>query len=122
MTTYDTVAKRYIDAWNLTDPDARRAAVAELFADDARCIDPLAVAEGKEAITATIGAVQQQFPGFEFRLAGPVDGHHNQARFGWELGPAGQPAPIVGFDVAVTDDDGRIRSVFGFLDKVPATP
>jgi hypothetical protein len=122
MTTYDTVAKRYIDAWNLTDPDARRAAVAELFADDARYIDPLAVAEGKEAITATIGAVQQQFPGFEFRLAGPVDGHHNQARFGWELGPAGQPAPIVGFDVAVTDDDGRIRSVFGFLDKVPATP
>ena len=36
-----------------------------------------------------IGAVQQQFPGFSFRLAGPVDGHHNQARFGWELGPDG---------------------------------
>lgn len=122
MTTYDTIAKRYIDAWNLTDPDARRAAVDELYADDARYIDPLAVAEGREAISATIGAVQQQFPGFEFRLAGPVDGHHNQARFGWELGPAGQPAPIVGFDVAVTDDDGRIRSVFGFLDRVPATP
>jgi hypothetical protein len=54
-------------------------------------------------------------------LAGPVDGHHNQARFGWEPGPAGSPAPIVGFDVAVSDDSGRIQTVLGFLDKVPAT-
>jgi SnoaL-like domain len=121
MTTYDGIAQRYSDAWNLTDPAARRAALEELYTDDARYIDPLAVAEGREAISATIGAVQQKFPGFQFRLAGPVDGHHNQARFGWELGPAGESAPIVGFDVAVTDDDGRIRSVFGFLDKVPAT-
>ncbi|OBG28781.1 nuclear transport factor 2 family protein [Mycobacterium sp. 852002-51057_SCH5723018] len=122
MTTYDNIAQRYIDAWNLTDPAARREAVDELYTADARYIDPVAVAEGKEAISATIGAVQQQFPGFQFRLAGPVDGHHNQARFCWELGPVGESAPIVGFDVAVTDDDDRIRSVFGFLDKVPATP
>jgi hypothetical protein len=26
---------------------------------------------------------------------------------------------IVGFDVAVTGDDGRLVSVLGFLDKVP---
>jgi hypothetical protein len=68
-----------------------------------------------------IGAVQHWFPGFSFRLAGPVDGHHNQVRFGWEPGPAGSPAPIVGFDVAVSDDSGRIQTVLGFLDKVPAT-
>ena len=77
-------------------------------------------AEGREAIASLIGAVQQQFPDFKFRLAGPVDGHHDQARFGWELGPAGSPAPIVGFDVAVSDDSGRIQTVLGFLDKVPA--
>jgi hypothetical protein len=120
MTTYTEIAHRYIDSWNETDPTSRRAAVDGLYAEDAIYIDPLAVAEGREAIAATIAAVQQQFPGFVFRLAGPVDGHHNQARFGWELGPAGEPAPIVGFDVAVTDDDGRIRTVLGFLDKVPA--
>jgi hypothetical protein len=63
--------------------------------------------------------VHEQFPGFTFRLAGPVDGHHDQARFGWELGPEGIEAPIVGFDVAVTDEVGRIRQVHGFLDRVP---
>jgi hypothetical protein len=120
MTTYDELAQRYVDTWNETDPDARRAAVDGLYTEDARYIDPLAAAEGREAIAAMIGAVQQQFAGFVFRLAGPVDGHHNQARFGWELGPAGAEAPIVGFDVAVTDGSGRIQTVLGFLDKVPA--
>ena len=120
MTAYDDLAQRYIDAWNETDADARRTAVDKLYTDDARYVDPLAVADGREAIASMIGAVQEQFPGFRFRLAGPVDGHHNQARFGWELGPADGEAPIVGFDVAVTDDDGRISTVLGFLDKVPS--
>ena len=120
MTAYDELAQRYIDTWNETDPSARRAAVDQLYAEDARYVDPLAAADGREAIAAMIGAVQEQFPGFVFRLAGPVDGHHDQARFGWELGPAGAPAPIVGFDVVVSDDGGRIQTVLGFLDKVPA--
>ena len=120
MTNYDEIAQRYIDTWNETDPSARRAAVDQLYTEDARYVDPLAAAEGRAAIAAMIGAVQEQFPGFVFRLAGPVDGHHNQARFGWELGPAGAEAPIVGFDVAVVDDSDRIQTVLGFLDKVPA--
>lgn len=121
MTAYDELAQRYIDTWNETDASPRRAAVDELYTEDARYVDPMGDAEGREAIASMIGAVQEQFPGFRFRLAGPVDGHHNQARFSWELGPAGSPAPIVGFDVAVSDDSGRIQTVLGFLDKVPAT-
>ena len=121
MTDFDTLAQRYIAVWNETDADARSAAVAALYAEDARYTDPLVDAEGREAIAATIGAVQQQFPGFVFRLAGPVDAHHDQARFTWELGPAGAAeAPIVGFDVAVRDGDGRLASVLGFLDRVPS--
>jgi hypothetical protein len=82
--------------------------------------DPLGVAAGRDAIDATIGGVRGQFPGFEFRLAGEVDAHHNVARFTWELGPAGGEALVVGFDVAVLDGEGRISRVHGFLDKVPA--
>jgi hypothetical protein len=121
MTTYDDLAQSYIDAWNETDSNTRRKAVDQLYTEDAQYVDPLAAAEGREAIFSMIGAVQEQFPGFMFRLAGPVDGHHNQARFGWELGPEGAEAPIVGFDVAVVDDAGRIQTVLGFLDKVPAS-
>ena len=50
-----------------------------------------------------------------------VDAHHEQARFTWHLGPEGAAEPIVvGFDVAVLNGGGQIRSVYGFLDKVPA--
>ncbi len=61
------------------------------------------------------------FPGHVFRLAGDVDAHHGIARFGWELVPAtgGEPL-VVGFDVAVAAADGRLRGVYGFLDRVPA--
>ncbi|MGA8460309.1 MAG: nuclear transport factor 2 family protein, partial [Streptosporangiaceae bacterium] len=60
-----------------------------------------------------------QFPGLVLRLGGPVDGHHNLARFSWHLGPAGGEPIVIGFDVAVLAGD-RIESVHGFLDKVPA--
>jgi hypothetical protein len=120
MTATTELADRYLAAWNETDPAARAAAMAALFTDDVRYSDPLVTADGVAALDATIGAVQQQFPGFVFRLAGPVDAHHDQFRFTWELGPAGQEAPVAGFDVAVVDADGRIRTVLGFLDRVPA--
>jgi len=119
MTDYTELAGRYIDAWNETDPTTRAALVKDLFSANARYTDPMAAAEGPEAITATIGAVQNQFPGFRFRLAGEADGHHDQVRFTWELGPGSEPAPIVGFDVAVLGPDSKIRTVLGFLDRVP---
>jgi len=119
--TFDDLAQRYIATWNETDPEARREQVKQLYTEDARYTDPMADAVGREAISTTIGAVQQQFPGFRFRLAGPVDAHHNQARFGWELGPAGEEPPIAGFDVVIGDGEGRLRAVLGFLDRLPAS-
>jgi hypothetical protein len=117
------LAERYIAAWNTTDPAARRQAVDNLYAEDARYVDPLVDARGREAIDATIAAAQARFPGFVFRLAGPVDAHHDLVRFTWELRPAGAPddeAPVVGSDVAVSDAQGRLQTVLGFLDRVPS--
>ncbi len=114
------IIERYIASWNETNPERRRELLEDLWVADASYVDPLAAASGRDEIHATIAAVQAQFPGFTFTLAGPVDAHHNQARFTWGLGPAGTEPVIVGFDVAVTAQDGRLASVLGFLDKVPA--
>jgi SnoaL-like domain len=120
MSDFPEVADQYIAMWNETDPSARRAIITSLWAEDAQYIDPLVAAAGYDEIDATVAAVQQQFAGMVFRLASAVDAHHDQARFTWELGPAGGPALVVGFDVAQRDEDGRLRLVLGFLDKVPA--
>ncbi|GAC1384327.1 MAG: nuclear transport factor 2 family protein [Acidimicrobiales bacterium] len=121
MADYQMVASHYIAAWNERDAARRREALDALWSDDASYTDPLVTARGTDEIDATIAAVQGQFPTFAFRLAGAVDGHHGQCRFGWELGPYGADAPVAGFDVAVLGDDGRIQAVFGFLDRVPGT-
>jgi hypothetical protein len=120
MTTFDTIANAYVAAWNAHDAADRTQAVAAAFAPDATYTDPLAAVSGRAAIAELIGGAQQQFTGWTFRLAGPVDGHHGQARFTWALGPEDGVAPVVGFDVVTLDDDGLITSVLGFLDKVPA--
>ena len=114
------VIERYIASWNQTDPQLRRKVVNEVWAQDATYIDPLAEAHGRDAIDATIAAVQAQFPGLTFTLLDSVDTHHRQARFTWGLGPDGAEPLVVGFDVAVADSEGRLTSVLGFLDKVPA--
>lgn len=119
MSDIQQLAEQYIAFWNETDPAARRAAIGAVLADGARYTDPLADVTGPDALDSVVGAVQAQFPGLVFTL-GPVDAHHDIARFTWELGPAGGESLVVGFDVVSTGEDGRIERVHGFLDKVPA--
>ncbi|SHL80390.1 nuclear transport factor 2 family protein [Streptomyces yunnanensis] len=113
-------AERYLTAWNATEEGARVKAVAAAFTEDATYTDPLAEVAGHDGLAAAIAGAHQQFPGFAFRPLGVVDGHHDIARFGWELVAPDGSAPVAGFDVVRLAEDGRIRSVLGFLDRVPA--
>ncbi|WP_330302298.1 MULTISPECIES: nuclear transport factor 2 family protein [unclassified Streptomyces] len=118
---YETAVARYFEAWNAGGQDALAKAVAAAWTADGSYTDPLADVRGHEQIAALITAAQEQFPGFAFRLLGAVDGHHDVARFGWELvSEADGSAPVAGFDVITLDGEDRIRSVHGFLDRVPA--
>jgi SnoaL-like domain len=122
MTDVQRVIERYIDVWNATDPGPRRELIGEVFTEDAAYSDPLAAVRGRDAIDEFIAAAQAQFAGLQFSLGGPIDAHHDQARFTWHLGAPGIEEPVViGFDVAIFND-GRIRDVYGFLDKVPSGP
>jgi SnoaL-like protein len=122
MNNGTNLVERYLAIWNETNAEARRAAVVDFWTEDGRYVDPLSDVEGHEQISALIGGVQHQVPGHVFRLVdGAVDAHHNVARFQWELVPTGGgEALAIGFDVAVTAEDGRVESVLGFLDKAPA--
>ncbi|MFD4368213.1 nuclear transport factor 2 family protein [Rhodococcus sp. NPDC058521] len=120
MTHFDELAGRYIETWNETDEHKRRELIDRYWSPNARYIDPLGVARGPEAIASMIAGAQSQFAGFEFSLAGSVDAHHDLARFSWHLGKSGEAPVVVGFDVAECDSEGRLTSVLGFLDQVPA--
>ena len=120
MSDFDQVIERYLTIWNETDPSVRRTAIGEVFAEGVRYVDPLAAVEGRDALDALIGVVREQFAGMEFSLGGPVDAHHDQARFTWHLGRPGEEPLVIGFDVAERDADGRIFQLLGFIDRAPA--
>lgn len=115
----DTTVTDYLATWNATG-DQRKALLARYFADDVTYTDPLAVASSAAELDAVIEAVQEQFAGMTFTQVGEVDAHHQQLRFQWGLGPAGEVPIVIGFDVVVLDNANRIADVRGFLDKVPA--
>jgi hypothetical protein len=118
---YESAVARYFEAWNAAEPETLAKAVAAAWAADGGYTDPLADVRGHDQIAAAIAAAHEQFPGFSFRLTGSVDGHHDTARFSWELvSDADGSAPVAGSDVITLDAQGRVRSVLGFLDRVPA--
>jgi hypothetical protein len=121
VTDVQTVVDRYIDTWNETDPRRRRALIGEVYAEDAGYTDPLVSVHGHDAIDQFVAAAQAQFAGLHFRLGSTVDAHHDQARFTWHLAAPGADEPVViGFDVAILAD-GRLRDVYGFIDRAPST-
>ena len=120
MTDAAQIADRYIAVWNETDQARRFALLTESWAENATYVDPVMSGEGLEQIGALIAAVHERFPGFRFKLEGCADGHHDKVRFSWALGPDAEADLIKGTDFVVIEH-GRLKSVTGFLDKVPAT-
>ncbi len=114
------ITTHYLATWNAVDATARRTLLEQHWTEQASYVDPLADVAGHAGLDAAIAGVHQQFPGFVFTALGAPDTHHDVTRFRWGLGPEGAEPLVEGFDVVRTDAAGRIASVVGFLDKVPA--
>ena len=118
MDNASTIAERYIAICNETDVARRRALIAENWLDGATYVDPLMAGRGHAEIDGLVSAVQARVPGFRFALIA-ADGYGDRLRFSWKLGPADNDDMIKGTDFAIVEN-GRLREVNGFLDKVPA--
>jgi len=114
------IVNAYLDTWNARTDADRKELLERHWSADATYVDPLAEVAGRESIGGVIEAVHAQFPEFVFSQVAEPDSHHAQTRFQWGLGPADEEPIIIGFDVITEDEDGRIRTVVGFLDRVPA--
>lgn len=119
MTDLNTIAENYIAAWNESDAARRKALLEATFTEDVGYRDPIMQGDGHDGIAALIEGVQQRFAGIRFSLKGKPDGFADTVRFSWNLGPEGVESVIEGTDIGVIEN-GRLKSVTGFLDKVPA--
>ncbi|MDE2362998.1 MAG: nuclear transport factor 2 family protein [Hyphomicrobiales bacterium] len=118
--TAEKIVDRYLAIWNERDADKRRALIAQAWTEDAVYVDPVMRGAGHDGIDAMIAGAQARFPGFRFSTLGAPDAHNDRLRFRWTAGPEDGPTVIDGADYATLAADGRLASVCGFLDRVPA--
>ena len=119
-TAPDATVEAYVATWNETDAARRQAGIARAWAAAGRYRDPLMASEGHAGIDAMLAGVQARFPGFVLKRTSKVDAHNGAARFTWSLGPAAGPSVVEGVDFCALAPDGRLASVVGFIDKMPA--
>jgi SnoaL-like domain len=118
-TGVDATVDTYVASWNETDPARRRAAIAEAWSASGTYRDPVMTSDGHAGVDAMLAGVQAKFPGFVLRRISKIDHHNDAVRFAWSLGPASGPSVVEGVDFCTLGTDGRLASVFGFIDKMP---
>jgi hypothetical protein len=138
MTTPTELVERYVAMWNDADPDARSAAVHELWAQDGAhilqlpdqmlgeakrigFINPVLEARGHNALEARVTRAHQEFVAsgeFRFRPCGRAVQVGEVIKFGWEMVPAagGNPA-ATGLEFLLLDAQGRIRCDYQFIER-----
>ncbi len=116
MSNPDALVNSYIAMWNEANPERRRELVAQTVTEDASYLDPMMTGVGIDGIDAMIAGAQQQFPGHRFALVAGPDAHHDRVRFSWSLAANGSEPVAIGSDFATLAEDGRMRSIVGFLE------
>jgi hypothetical protein len=114
--------------WNETDAARRRAGIARAWEAAGRYRDPLMASGGHAGIDAKLAGMQARFPGAAcpepsrrvIQRTSAIDAHNDCARFSWSLGPAAGPAVVEGVDFCALLPEGRLVSVVGFIDRMPA--
>jgi hypothetical protein len=121
MSKANELVVSYLAAWNERDPKHRRELVMKTWGNGGSYTDAHRNGVGHEAIDAMIKTAQDSFPGYQLRLVSGIEAHNNFIRFSWAAGGSPDaPLYLAGTDFAVIGDDGRLRSVAGFVDAAPA--
>lgn len=100
-----------------SDPDRRRAAVDDLYTEDAVFYDPKGFHRGRDAINDIAGKIRAMHPDFRYTPTRPPEALHDAAgRLQWISGRPGEPAAYAGTDFIVVRD-GRIAALYLFFDS-----
>ena len=98
------------------DAKRRRAAIDELWTENAALYVPPGVFVGRDAIDKFAGELRATHPHFVYTPIGEPQALHNAGRLAWTSGPRGEAPDYTGWDVIIVED-GRIAALYVFLDQ-----
>ena len=102
------------------DPARRRAAIDEIFVEDAVFYEPDGVHRGRDAIDRVAGIIRAAQPGLSYSPLRPPEELHGAAgRLQWVAGHPGEAQAHAGTDFILVRE-GRIAALYLFFDPVPA--
>ena len=107
------------DVFGENDPVRRRAAIDEIFHEDAVFHDPKGgIFRGREEIDRIAGVIRATHPDFEYQPLSPPEELGDAGRVRWVSGTPGKPPACAGTDFIVARN-GLIASVYLFFDNLP---
>ena len=116
-----TLLQRNLDeVFGEIDPERRRAAIDEIFHEDAVFYDPGGgIYRGRDEIHEIAGKVKAMHPDFRYQPLAPPEEIGDGGRVRWVSGTPGKPAEYAGTDFIIARD-GKIAAVYLFFDEVAA--
>jgi hypothetical protein len=107
------------DVFGEMDPARRRAAIDEIFHEDAVFYDPNGGAfRGRDEIDRIAGVIKADHPTYRYQPLSPPDVLGDAGRVRWVSGEPGQPPAYAGTDFIIARD-GKIAAVYLFFDGLP---
>jgi SnoaL-like protein len=107
------------DVFGESDPVRRRAAIDELFHEDAAFHDPKrGIFRGRAEIDRIAGLIKPTHPDFKYQPLSPPEELGDAGRVRWVSGTPGKPPAYAGTDFIIARN-GRIASLYLFFDSLP---
>lgn len=107
------------DVFGEGDPVRRRAAIDEIFAEDAVFHEPGGAHRGRDAIDRVAGIIRASHPSFRYTPTGAPQEVADAGRIRWVSGAPGAPPAYAGTDFIIVRD-GTIAALYLFFDRPPA--
>jgi hypothetical protein len=107
------------DVFGENDPVCRRAAIDEIFHEDAVLYDPKGgIFRGRDEIDRIAGELRATHLDFRYQPIAKPEETGNSGRVRWVEGRPGEAPAYAGTDFIVARN-GRIASVYLFFDQLP---
>jgi hypothetical protein len=107
------------DVFGENDPVRRRAAIHEIFHEDAVFYDSNeGIFRGRDEIDRIAAVIKATHPDFKYQPISPPEERGDAGRVRWVSGTPGKPPAYAGTDFIVARN-GRIAAVYLFFDDLP---
>jgi hypothetical protein len=106
------------DVFGEIDPVRRRAAIDEIFHEDAVFHEPNGIYRGRDEIDRIAGVIKATRPDFRYQPLSTPEVVGDGGRVRWVEGSPGKPPAVAGTDFIIVRD-GKIAAVYLFFDVLP---